>query len=227
MNINLKKPVAIDIETIGNRDVIPLLPEPEPDSRLKDPAKIEADIKNKREKQIQSLGLSPWTGRICYIGAAYMDDDELVSNGVHLQDETDEAEKDMLEIFVQIVCNLEVKYGQLLFATFNGIGFDVPFLNGRTLALRSDRSLKISTKKYSITNHLDVKAVLSNWEKFQAGTLDFFSSILLGENKTDGIDGSMIQSMWDNGEIDTIGDYCKKDCELTYKLAELVLKYYL
>lgn len=42
------KYTAIDIETYENIDLIPLLPTIEPDSRLKDEAKIQADIEKKR-----------------------------------------------------------------------------------------------------------------------------------------------------------------------------------
>jgi DNA polymerase elongation subunit (family B) len=228
MNFKNKKLIAVDIETIANKDVINLLPEPKPAGNLKDPVKIQADIEVKRQSQINKMGLSAWTGRICYFGAAYRDNDgTMIKNGIALSSESNESESDLIKKITANISKLEVKHGQLLFTTFNGNDFDIPFFKGRCLSLQQKDELKISTAKYSISNHLDVKAVLSNYKPYEPGTLDFFSQLLLGKTKTEGLDGSMVQGMWDNGEIVAIGEYCKDDCGLTLELAEMVLEYYL
>ena len=67
------KYTAIDIETYENVDLIPLLPAVEPDSRLKDEAKIQADIEKKRQEQISKMALNPLWGKIACIG--YYNDD--------------------------------------------------------------------------------------------------------------------------------------------------------
>lgn len=49
--------IAFDIETIGREDVTSLLPEPDHDKRLTDPAKIDADKAKKRAEQIGKLSV--------------------------------------------------------------------------------------------------------------------------------------------------------------------------
>lgn len=49
--------IAFDIETVGREDVTVLLPEPDHDKRLTDPAKIEADKAKRRAEQIAKLSV--------------------------------------------------------------------------------------------------------------------------------------------------------------------------
>ena len=60
--------IAIDIETYPNPEMISRLPEVEADSRLKDEAKIKADIEKKKEEQIKKMALNPLYGKIACIG---------------------------------------------------------------------------------------------------------------------------------------------------------------
>ena len=50
---------AIDLETIPDASMIHLLPDPEPNKTLKDPAKIAEDIAKKKEKQLDDMGMDP------------------------------------------------------------------------------------------------------------------------------------------------------------------------
>ena len=49
------KTIAFDIETIADKSVLPFLPEIEPDSRLVNPVKIQANIEKKKAEQTKTL----------------------------------------------------------------------------------------------------------------------------------------------------------------------------
>ena len=212
-----KKPITFDLETIADKSVIPLLPAVEADSRLKDPAKIKANIKEKQEKQIANMGLNPTTARICCFGWH----DGKKTSSLLLKDESMPSEKALLQNVWDILA------GGDHFVTFNGNEFDVPMLLMRSLINRVRPSVKIHTKKYTIVNHTDVRAVLSNWNAFAQGTLDFYSRLLLGKSPKDDLDGSMVQDAWNMELYDDIVKYCEDDCTATFQIYELMKSFYL
>jgi len=112
--------------------------------------------------------------------------------------------------------------------TFNGNSFDIPLLAKRSW-LHGVRPTKIiSCRKYTTnSNHIDVRAVLGNWDTYARGKLDLYGALKFGERKQDGIDGSMVQDMWDAGEYSKIHAYCEQDCLLTWKTYESMWGYYL
>jgi len=211
------KTITWDLETIADKSVIPLLPPVKPDSRLKDSIKIEADIKKKEIEQIAKLGLDPTTARICCFGWH----DSRDAHHYMLESESPEAEKKLLQKIWDILSTGDH------FVTFNGNQFDVPMLLMRSLINRVRPAVQISTKKYTITNHTDVRAVLSNWDSYKPGKLDFYSQLLLGKSPKDGMSGDMVQDTWDLELYDDIGKYCEGDCEATYQIYELLTQYYL
>jgi len=212
-----QKTIAWDIETIADSSVIQLLPPIEPDSRLKDPKKIEANIKQKEIERNNKLGLDPATCRICCFGWHY----DGRSFGIVLKDETPESEKALLEDAWEVLAEGDH------FVTFNGINFDVPVLLMRSLVNRVKPAVNISTRKYNITNHTDVRAILGNWNNFAKGNLDFYSRVLLGETPKTDFDGADVQTMFDLELYDDIKNYCMDDVKCTFKIYELVKQYYL
>jgi hypothetical protein len=60
--------LALDIETVDRDDVHGLIPEPEPDKRLSDPAKVAADLERKRAELIRKLSLDMNGCRIVALG---------------------------------------------------------------------------------------------------------------------------------------------------------------
>jgi len=212
-----KKIITFDLETIADKSVIPLLPPVEPDSRLKDPVKIKANIKEKEKDRISKLGLDPATARICCFGWYYGKE----VHHVILEAETHEAEKKLLQQAWEILVEGDH------FATFNGNAFDVPMLKMRSLVNHVRPAVNISTKKYTIQNHTDVRAILANWDPYKSGTLDFYSKLLLGDSSKDEFDGSCVQDMWDLELYEDIGNYCNGDCITTYEIFQLLTKFYL
>lgn len=206
-----------DLETIRDKSKINILPEPKPKESIVDPKKIEADIKKKKEKMIAEMALNPATARICCFGWSN-------SKGPHammLEEDTDAAEKKLLKAIWKELGKHDH------FVTFNGIGYDVPVLKMRSLLHCIVPSVNVSTKRYVIQNHTDVRMILANWDSYAKGGLDFYCKLLLGKGAKEEWSGDMVQDMWDMGLYDDIAKYCKQDCENTLDLYDLLTQYYL
>ncbi len=161
------KVVAFDLETIADKRMIEILPEPKPDTRLKDPAKIVANIEEKRKKQIADMGLSPMYNMICCAGWA----DNEKSGTILLEEETPEAEKKLLEDFWEILNNYDH------FVTFNGRAFDVRCILLHGMEHGIWPAVNIDRGKYNKTgsNHTDMRLVLSGDTLFATGQLDTYA----------------------------------------------------
>jgi len=208
-----KKTIAFDLETIADRTVIPFLPEVEPDSRLKDPIKIAANVADKKEKQVAELGLNPATAAICCFGF-------FTENGAsHIPNNGSET---------QLIRDAwGVLSGYNHFVTFNGSSFDIPILLMRSLKHRIRPAVKIDNRKYQVTNHTDVRMILTNWNQMAKGKLPFFYQILTGQDPGEEIEGSDVQGYWDAGMKDDIFRHCEQDCKMTWELYRLIKSYYI
>jgi len=202
---------VFDLETIPDESKIHLLPEPKARGNLTDPRKIAEDIKKKKEEQAGKMGLDPNFGRICCV--SFRDKDKVSSI-------LSENESELLLETWNVLAN----YKQ--FATFNGHTFDVPFLIKRSWLLGIVPTVKIDNRKYRIGNHLDLRAILNNWNEYESGTLDFYGRLKLGKGKTEGVDGSMVYPMWQEKKFDEIKEYAEDDAELTWQLFVSMKDYY-
>ena len=212
------KSLIFDIETIPNPEIIQFLPPIEADSRLKDPAKIEASIKEKSEKRMDELGLDKTTCLICCISTLDVSADFIQSFMLN-PESTNESE--LLQAFWDHVFDYD------RFITFNGNSFDVPVLIFRSMIRSIIPTVKIDTRKYQIGNHVDVRSILGNWDSYAKGSLDYYSNIILGEPaKEEGIDGSMVSHMWDCGAYDEVREYCENDCVILGKIFKRLVGYY-
>jgi hypothetical protein len=57
--------LTLDIETVPNPATFEFLPEPKAAGNIKDPAKIAANIAEKKAAQREAAALDPLTGRVC------------------------------------------------------------------------------------------------------------------------------------------------------------------
>ncbi len=199
------KQIVIDIETIPNLDVVDLLPEPKIDSRLKDPAKIEEAKKEARQAQIDKMALSPLTGKVAFVG--------FFSNGKFLN-AINFDEKEMLDAAYELMTNSQI-------ITYNGKNFDIPFIFKRGIILgcewASIPAMKKFTDRYA-ERHIDLMQEFCNWGEWEK--LDNLARFILGEKKAE-FDVTKIAELIKTPEgLQQVSDYCKKDCEITWKLAK-------
>lgn len=205
----MNKVISFDIETIANRALIPMLHEVKANAVLKDQSKILTDIETKKKKQVEEMGLSPLFNMICCAGWADYKGD---TGAFMLEAETPEAEKDLL------IKLWEKLSGYDHFVGFNSRSFDLRcmLLHGMAYSLRP--GVNIDKGKYNRGNHTDLRIVLAGEDRFAPGKLDSFAKRFLGESKTAGIDGAMVQDYWDMGLHGDIMVYCMDDCKLTMGL---------
>ena len=222
----MRSPLVIDIETIPNMDVIDLLPEPKADARLKDLVKIAADIERKKAEAVGKMGLDPNFGRVCAIGYAERPDGgQPATRDDHMSEATDEEEARILAAFWQAVrvCDR--------IGSFNGAGFDIPFILRRSWLLGVRPTRKFETVPWRCatgeSNHVDVRLALSLGDAKAKGTMDLYGKLKLGRGKTDGMDGSQVWDYWREGRVDEIREYCRGDCATTLDLLESLYGYYL
>jgi predicted PolB exonuclease-like 3'-5' exonuclease len=211
---------AFDIETIPDMSKLHLLPTPEASKTLKDPAKIEADIAEKKQKQIDKMGLDPLTARVfCYAFA----NDRYVHANI-LSDLNDDTEREMVQGIMKVLGKEDMRL-----VTFNGIGFDLPFVYKRAIVLGVSPAnfgappLSAWIKKYSNDVHYDLMVAWFGSIPEKGNNLERLSGSLLGEHKSE-IDFADFPDLVKTDEgRDKIKAYCAKDTMLTWALFERML----
>jgi predicted PolB exonuclease-like 3'-5' exonuclease len=159
------------------------------------------------------------------IGAALVEDYHLIGVTTLAQDihaplvpHTPALEQLMVEEFWRLV-----NEGKPL-VTYNGRGFDLPVLEFAALryGIPASRYWVSGTKghryRYSDELHYDVADVLGNMGATPRAHLNELLIMLGYGGKGDDIDGSKVQQMWEDGKLDAIHSYCRKDVILTFAL---------
>jgi uncharacterized protein YprB with RNaseH-like and TPR domain len=193
--------MSLDIEIIQDPLMIKHIPKKAPKERTDPWEKLKVD--------------SNFNKTCCW---AMFDGNEHIS--AHLKDCG--SENRLLRKFWHDVVEFDVN----TFITFNGLTFDIPFLLKRSWINHVLPTRTIDLRRYTTKgNHLDVRAILSNWDNYARGDLALYAS-MLGLNKLDDIDGSQVQGLWDAGEYDKVKEYCESDAMITWQIYESMKGYY-
>lgn len=201
--------IFYDIETVKNEraDSYFATKQYEPAANLKDPAKIEASIAEKRAKDLEKAPLHWWTGKVVCIGAIH-GDECLTFSG---EDEAVNLAK-FFDWALDIDCPLIGKSGDY---------FDMPFIVGRCLAndmgipgfLRPGRSIQDVDQIFSFSSHCDQRSNLANYA-FGLGI----------QGKTG--HGSDVAAMYEAKEWEKLETYCIRDVEIVAEMMKRWLKPY-
>lgn len=109
--------------------------------------------------------------------------------------------------------------------TFNGRTFDIPLME--LAAFRygisipdwfniNDRSYQQRRNRYNLDAHLDLQEVVTNFGSTRLnGGLNLMANLLNKPGKM-GVQGHMVQAMYQAGQLDQINDYCRCDVLDTY-----------
>jgi 3'-5' exonuclease len=173
------------------------------------------------------LGLSPLTGQIVSIAAI---DAESGKGAVYYQapgqtvDETIDGirfasmpEKDILEQFWRLADRFDE------FVTFNGRGFDLPFILLRSAVhkMRPPKHLMKARYLYqqnADARHIDLMDQLSFYGATRNTKLHMYCQALGIPTPKEAGDGSEVQTRFTNGEYRAIADYNVKDVQATAAL---------
>lgn len=182
------------------------------------------DVKNK-------LALYPFTGEIVAIGmlnpetskgcVLFQDNKSGVENfqedGVSYETGN---EKEILIKFWDLVKT----YNQVV--TFNGRGFDAPYLALRSAINKIRPSINLLGYRYDFKTHCDLLEQLTFYGATRKFNLDFcLKAFGIKSSKSEGIDGSMVGKFYKDGKYKEIARYCARDLEATKELFEYWDKY--
>jgi DNA polymerase elongation subunit (family B) len=211
----------LDIETQANPETIALMPEPKAPGNLKDPAKIEAAIAEKKAEWIETAALDPDYGRILSIGTFVEDKIAVYINGEiypeFVPDESDEAETvvykasetRILEAFWE-----DFRWCDCRCVGFNILSFDLPYLLRRSMALGIKVPFLPSLAKYRVEPVTDLFGILYNWDWQRAKGLKQIAKLYGIPNDCPDVDGSKVKDL----DVEALCAYQASDVKLTIAL---------
>ena len=198
---------VFDIETVVLADAEVYIEPPKPRANLRDPAKIEADVAEKRAATLQRAALDP---DLCRIVAAGWDGDGRVESVVC----EDAAQERLL---------LERFWRQSQGATlvgFNCLGFDLPVLLRRSLYLEVPAP-SFALNKYRPGSIIDLMQRLAYQGTLTYRSLGFYCR-RFGIAVPDDVTGADIGALVAAGEWNKVHDLVRADVAKTAELARRV-----
>ncbi len=216
--------IIIDIETVGfDFDSF--------DAKAQEYLLKYGETEEEKEEIKKRLALYPLTGEIVTIGMLNPETGKgyaLFQNNHSAPERFEEdgiifetgSEKEILEKFWDFVGN----YQQAI--TFNGRGFDLPFLMLRSAIYKIQPSRNFMGYRYDFKVHCDLLDQLTFYGAVRKFNLDFYAkSFGIKSSKEEGVDGSMVGEMYKAGKFQEIARYCVRDLATTKGLYEYWDKY--
>jgi DNA polymerase elongation subunit (family B) len=183
-----------------------------------------ADTDEKREVELQKLNLYPLTAQIIAIG---MLNPDTMSGKVFYQSNIKETytsddgkieyvsgdEKDILKNFWTTI----QRYDR--YVTFNGRGFDNPFIMLRSAITGVKPTRNIMPYRYDATEHCDLLEQLTFYGVVRKFNLDFYCKAFgIKSPKSEGITGLDLGPLHKEGQFRKIAEYCIGDVIATADL---------
>jgi DNA polymerase elongation subunit (family B) len=183
-----------------------------------------AKTEEEREEAIQRLSLTPFTAQILAIGMLNPDTRQ---GKVFFQAEglestfVDEGlvqmipctEQEMLVHFWKSI----IHYKQ--FVTFNGRGFDCPFVMARSALLGVKPSRNLMGNRYAVNDHCDLLDQLTFYSAMRKFSLDFYCRAFgIRSPKESGVTGSDVGRLFGEKKYREIAEYCLGDVKATAEL---------
>jgi DNA polymerase elongation subunit (family B) len=209
--------LVFDIETLG------LPPETLDDSQREYLLKY-AETDQEREAELQKLSLYPLTAQVLAIG---MLNPETRAGRVLYQSNVKESyasadgkieflsgdESFLLKTFWEDV----KRYDRIV--TFNGRGFDCPFLMIRSAVLSIAPSRNLVPYRYDSGKHCDLLDQLTFYGATRKFNLDFYCKAFgIRSPKAEGITGADLAPLVERGDYRAIAEYCIGDVIATAEL---------
>ncbi|HEX6989785.1 MAG TPA: ribonuclease H-like domain-containing protein [Bacillota bacterium] len=111
-----------------------------------------------------------------------------------------------------------VEEGAGTLITFNGRGFDGPFLMLRSAILGIAPSRNLVPYRYSLKDHCDLAEVLTFYGVRKRDSLHFWCRQFGIPSPKDSMDGSGVEQAFRQGRLDDIARYCLQDVRATAEL---------
>jgi 3'-5' exonuclease len=216
--------VVIDIETAGQ-------PWESLDDAQRTYLERNARSEEERLRMPENMSLWPLTGKIIVIAMLNPDS----GRGRIWYEKTDgrveETSTDRRFTFVgdeEVVCLTEFWKAMRRFhrfVTFNGRGFDGPFLMLRSAALGVTVTRNLVGYRYALRPHTDLLEALSFFGASRKWNLDFACKAFgVPSPKEQGMDGFSVGHFYRAGRLREIANYCRRDVEATAGLYQKLEK---
>ena len=181
----------------------------------------------KIEESIRYLSLYPFTAKVIALGIfdvekekAYVyyennksEEWESAGKSIHYKGA---EEKEILNAFWRLAEAAD----QII--TFNGRGFDIPFMMLRSAMHKIKVSRNLMTNRYDTSVHLDLLEQFTFFGLIKKFNLDFYCrSFGIESPKSQGISGMEVKNLYEAGRIKEIAVYCGNDIIATYKLYKI------
>jgi len=186
----------------------------------------------KKDEVIRYLNLSALTAQIVAIGLYDVErekglilfqseeNEEYKSDDEHFTFRSGD-EKSLIESFWQTIDKYE------RFVTFNGRGFDAPFLHLRSAIMKIKPAKNLLPYRYDSKVHCDLLEQFTFYGLVRKYNLDFYCKAFGIESPKRGeVTGHNINEMFAEKKFKDIAEYCAKDLIATYQLF-LIFKNYL
>jgi len=183
-----------------------------------------ADTPEKQQEAIEKLSLHNLTSRVIAIAMLNPDTDRgkvlyesptreswTDANGTVEFIGTDES--GLLQEFWRDIA----RYDQVI--TFNGRGFDAPFVMIRSAILSVKASCNLMPPRYNAREHCDLLEQLTFYGATRKFNLDFYCKAFgIKSPKSEGITGLSLRELHEKGEYRAIAKYCLGDVVATAEL---------
>ena len=124
-------------------------------------------------------------------------------------------ERELIQDFVDRIAALKPRI-----VTFNGASFDLPVLRYRAM-IHAIGAPGLSARPYfdrTAGDTLDLCDLLSNYDNHHRVSLNQLARVLGLPGKPEGVDGSAVETLFNEGRIAEIAAYCRSDVINTYRV---------
>lgn len=236
--------IVFDLETVA-------IPFAEFDTSQQEYLLRGATTEEEEQKKKNEMALSPLTSRIVCIGLKFMrttdsaEQWETVKEIAYVQSVMPEqTEHETLLSSGAVVRYMDeammlTKFWEILdksrdaeLVSFNGRGFDAPFLMLRSALhrIRPSRNLMEGTK-FNYPKHTDLIDELTFYMPSNSGAtkrynFDFYTRAFgIPSPKSEGVHGGMVGELFAEGKTDVIAEYCLRDVRATWELYRVWREY--
>ena len=211
--------IAFDIEVAG-------FPWEEVDEITRGYLLNRARDEEERESVPERTALMPGLGKVIAIGMWNVEQERgLVLLEGEPEDQREWEKVPHSDVFRGTEADLLRKFWEILarkkprLVSYNGRGYDGPFLMIRSAQLGIAPSLQLIQNRYDLSVHCDLQDVLGfQGTRRETYSLDYWCRRFDVESPKGSIDGSQVSRVYRAGRIEEIGEYCLRDVRATAQL---------
>jgi len=217
----MSKTIVFDIETIPNDNISRATEEVLDEKFQKWLSYEDKELSSLEKENLRNKlrSINPYFGKVATVGIYCPEADK--EEGLHLGDFN--GEKELLERVWELFNRTD------LFITFNGLGFDVPFLLTRSLVhniIPDNRNFK-TTRRFQRSPHYDTMMILGDWDIRKTPSLRLACEAFgIPSPKEEAVKAENVYDYYLKGDIQKVSDYCVKDVRATYSLFEKIVPMY-